>query len=43
MRLFRTYHTLDSGGELNHFFGLDVTEAMDTSNTVSDSEDLKNV
>ena len=38
--LYFTYHTLDTGGEFNHFLGLDVSKTMDTSNTVTNSQDL---
>lgn len=30
---------LQSGGELNHLFGLDVLEAIDTGNTVTNAQD----
>ena len=35
-----TYHTLDTGGELNHLLGLDVSETMDSGNTVTNGQDL---
>jgi hypothetical protein len=33
-------HTFDSGVEFNHLFGLDVFETVNSSNTITDSEDL---
>jgi len=33
-------HTLDAGGELNHLLGLDVSETMDSGNTVTNGQDL---
>ena len=33
-------HTFDSGVEFNHLFGLDVFEAVNSSNTITDGEDL---
>jgi len=33
-------HTLDTGGELNHLLGLDVSETMDSGNTVTNGQDL---
>ena len=32
-------HALESGAELNHLFGLDVLEAIDTSDTVTNGQD----
>jgi hypothetical protein len=31
-------HALDTGGELDQFFGLDIAHAMDTGNTVTDGQ-----
>ena len=32
-------HALESGAELNHLFSLDVLEAIDTSDTVTNGQD----
>merc|ERR1712159_400565 len=33
-------HTFDSGVKFNHLFGLDVLEAVNSSNTITDSEPM---